>query len=137
MRVNIEQLENQRLEVTARDSTLIVDLPSDQGGAEGAFVSGELFLASLGACMLGTLIQAADFQGVKVEGVSIELEAETTTRPQRMDTINVTLQLPADVPEAKLSMLVRSASKCKIHNTLAQPPAVQITARVGEQVLAV
>ena len=74
--------------------------------------------------MLGTLVEAAALHGVHVEGVAVGLAAETATKPQRIRSIEVELQLPAGLPPAKLDLLTRSASRCKIHNTLREPPTI-------------
>lgn len=128
MRVRVTQVAGQRFEVRAGDASFTVDLPVEQGGRPGSFRSGELLLGALGACMLGTLVEAAAFRGTTVDGVSATLVAETAARPQRISSIDVQLVLPDGLVEQERDRLVRSASRCKIHNTLQEAPAITLNA---------
>ncbi|WP_186526225.1 OsmC family protein [Leekyejoonella antrihumi] len=124
MKVQVTQIAGQRFEVHTDGATLTVDVPTAQGGQPGGFSSGELLLGALGACMLGTLVEAEALQGTQLEGVAVELVAEAAAKPQRIGSIDVHLELPAGLPPQQQDRYTRSPSRCKIHNTLHQPPTI-------------
>ena len=98
------------------------------GNPEGeSWMPTELFLAGLGSCMLATLAYAAQVRGVNVTGASVCVTGETVKNPTRFGSIRVTYELPDSLTANDSSALIRAAGRCKVHNTLAQAPHVEVS----------
>lgn len=127
MRVEVERIRDRRLEVRARGMTIAIDRMPHEGEDPEGFRPTELLLGALGACMVGTMLAFADNEGIDVQGVTVELEDTETTAPRRIESIDVTMRVRADVPERRAATLERVASRCKIHTTLASTPEVRLS----------
>lgn len=135
MKVQVTQVSGQRFTVRGGAAMLTVDVPPQQGGQPGSFSSGELLLGALGACMLGTLVEAESLQGTRVEGVAVELVAQAATKPQRIGSIDVHVKLPAGLTSQQQNRYLRSLSRCKIHNTLHEAPTITVHTTTAEATL--
>jgi uncharacterized OsmC-like protein len=51
---------------------------------------------------------------------------ELADSPKRVGGIVVDVELPADVPEDKREVIRRMAEKCPVHETLRNPPQLDI-----------
>lgn len=134
MRVEVTSLDQQHLEVSARDVTLPVDRYAEAGTPSVGFRPTELLLGALGACMVGTALEFARRQDLPVTGITIELDEETVRHPTRVGEIAVTMKVEGPVTDEDLERLGRVAARCKVHNTLAadSEPAMALNAvRVG------
>lgn len=97
-------------------------LRTEWNPTDGAWLATELLLASLGACMLATMMDYAQNNGLDITGSSVEVTADTETRPVRMGRIHITYLLPDGLTEAQVGALVRAGDRCKVHNTIAHHP---------------
>jgi len=118
MRVEVSSIDDQHLEVAARDMRLPIDRFAEQGAPSEGFRATELLLGGLGACMVGTALEFARRQGLDITGISLALEERTAAHPTRVGEIAVTMTVDGDVSERDLERLGRVAARCKIHNTL-------------------
>lgn len=93
---------------------------------EGKFLATELFLASLGACMLATMMYTASIMGIDLDGASVRVEADSATKPDRMTDIRVIYTLPGNLTENQKASLVRAGNRCKVHNTIENHPVFDV-----------
>lgn len=115
MSVVIERLEGKRLRVSSGTAETLVEGSDD---ATGAFRSVELLLASLGSCMVGTMLSAATERGLAVEGVRVELKPMVAFGPERVTKIRMKMALEGDLDEEQLAFLREAAESCKVHTSL-------------------
>jgi uncharacterized OsmC-like protein len=101
---------------------------TDWGPADGSWLATELFLAGLGACMLATLVDYAQQNGMDVTGAGVSVSAESATRPMRMSRLHVTYELPDHLTDAQRNALVRAGNRCKVHNTIEHHPEMVVNA---------
>ena len=118
MEVRVDRVQDARFEIRARGVSVIVDRLEEQGGPGDGFRPIELFLGSLGACMLGTMLTFAENQQIPVGDVSLELEPVIEEHPERVARVEMTLRVEGDLSERQLQSLQRVGQACKIHNTL-------------------
>lgn len=116
MNVTVEKLASGDLEISAGKSTITVDR-SGKPGVE-SFHSVDLLLAGLGSCMVGTMLDAAEANGITVGNVRVELRPIISFTPERVSKIKMKMVVDGDLTEAQLSELKLSAEACKIHNSL-------------------
>ncbi|MCQ0025503.1 OsmC family protein [Streptomyces somaliensis DSM 40738] len=112
------------MDLTASNGRSEVDLA--WGPEPGRWMATELFLAGLGACMLATMADYAQSNGLPVEGASVRVGADSAARPARMSAIHVTYTLPASLNEQQVQALIRAGNRCKVHNTLENHPEFRV-----------
>ncbi|MCI6153285.1 OsmC family protein [Fusobacterium perfoetens] len=71
-----EKIEGLKVKATARDFSIILDEPENQGGNNEGMNPVELALCSLSACQTITAIIFADFYGIPLEDIKIEAVGE-------------------------------------------------------------
>jgi len=118
-------------EVTARQTGPLT-FATDNGSVivavdEGSFQPTELFLASLGACMLSTMLEYAERNRIHLADVSVDLSGQMANRPRRISQVNVVYHLPVELGQAHVDALVRAGNHCTIHQTLENPPELVVS----------
>lgn len=115
MSVVVEQQEGRRLRVASADCETYVDGSPE---SSGSFRSVDLLLGSLGSCMVGTMLSAAESRGIEVSNVRVELRPMVTLRPERVSRIRMKMSFGGDLSEDDLAFLKDAAERCKVHNSL-------------------
>jgi len=81
---------------------------------------------SLGACIAMMVQSYCDTHGYTDGEVGVSLTVELGDGPKRVAGFVIDVELPADVPEDKRAVIMRVAEKCTIHETLVNPPRVDV-----------
>lgn len=127
MEVTVNHLGAVQFEIRARSHTIVSDQPIESHGYDEGMTPPEIFLASLGAC---AAYYAADFlrqKNLATEGTRVRVTAEKVMSPPRIDNIHIEVELPLAVEERDREGVDRAVHRCLIHNTLMNPPKVEIT----------
>lgn len=122
--VTITRVSGMRLRVETPSGVFFIDRGDD--GSEELRPT-DLFLGSLGGCMLGTLLTLASMKGTEVGPLGIDLEPVIAHRPERIESISVTLHVSPDLGDQAAGELFRAAKHCKIHNTINRTPAISVS----------
>ncbi|GGS29577.1 OsmC family protein [Actinokineospora fastidiosa] len=101
-------------------------LTTEWGPEEGSWLATELFLAGLGACMLATMVDYAQTNGIDVSGADVRVTAQSATRPVRMGALTITYRLPNTLTQSQVDALVRAGNRCKVHNTIEHHPEIVV-----------
>lgn len=123
----------QRLTVRhVRDDEFVIrlrahELHTDQPASDRAMSPIELFVASLATCVAhycGTFLRRHDLcRG----GLTVDAEyGMATDRPPRVSRIRVTVHIETALTRQQNSALQAVANHCTVHNTLRQPPEIEI-----------
>lgn len=126
MEVTVEHLGAVQFEIKARQHTVVADQPQENGGFDEGMTPPELFLASLGSC---AAYYAADYlrqKGLATEGTRVKVVAEKLMNPPRVDNIHIEVELPLACEERDRAGVDRAVHRCLIHNTLMNPPKIEI-----------
>ncbi len=126
MKVDITRKDDEHLVVNTRGQTLYVHRGVSAEEATDGFRAGELVLSGLGACMLGTALTFARNTNIDIEDMQVSVEAESAPHPERIQTIRVTMTVTGQLTEKQVASLSRVAARCKIHNTLAGSPTIEL-----------
>jgi uncharacterized OsmC-like protein len=86
----------------------------------------ELLAGSLGACIAMMAQRYCDRHGYDDGEVGVSLTLELADNPKRIGAIVVDVELPNGVPEDKKKAIQRMVELCPVHETLRNPPRVDI-----------
>jgi putative redox protein len=103
------------------------ELHTDQPDTDRALSPIELFVASLATCVAhysGTFLRRHELSRA---GHTVHADyAMATDRPARVARIRVTVQVTASLTPQEKAALQAVANHCTVHNTLRQPPEIEI-----------
>lgn len=125
--VNVHYLEGERLAIGIRDHLLTVDQPFSAGGEDVGPTPTELFVGSLAACVGHYAHSYLRRHHLPTAGLGVVADFELAEHPTRVGSIRLSLEIPHGVPVERRAALLAVASHCTVHNTLDQPPEVDIT----------
>ena len=126
MNARVKFSGGKKFTMKVRGHEIVADLPESKGGEDSAPTPPELFMASLGTCMgvyAAGYLRTAEFDP---EGLEISLDWEFNPEGNRIGKINVSLVTPNAVLGPRKRALMAAVSKCVIHNTLHQPPEINM-----------
>ena len=105
-----------------------VDQPLAAGGTDEAPTPVELLVVSLATCVAYFAGQYLERHGVSRAGLAVHAEYRKTARPPaRVASIHLRVIVPAGLPIGFAKPLHAVVSHCTVHNTLREPPTVDIT----------
>jgi uncharacterized OsmC-like protein len=81
--------------------------------------------SGLATCIFGLLQSWAEHATLTAERLTIEVRWTFAEKPHRVGSYDVRIQWP-DLPQARREAAARAASLCAVHNTLTQPPAIEV-----------
>lgn len=110
---------------STQSGQLMCDESSEIGAAYPS--SPELLMASLGSCIGSVLVVFAERHGIRLEGMSIDLDWGLAEHPHRIGEISVAVRVPHALTKDQERTLARVAEECLIHNTLRVPPKLKLT----------
>lgn len=87
----------------------------------------ELLLASLSSCVLWTVVDYAERNGIDLPGeVSVRVSGTMANRPRRVGEIRADLVLPEGLSEKHRDALLRAGQHCPVHATLTHSPGLTV-----------
>ena len=126
MQVHVQQLENVKFAIHARNHTVICDQPADNGGTDEGMTPPEFLLASLGSCAAFYAVQYLKTRNLAAGGVEVTVNAEKLKSPARLGNFQIEVDCPVPLTEEQQLSIVRSVHSCLVHNTLMSVPEIAI-----------
>lgn len=126
MEVHVEHLGAVQFEIRARQHTIPVDQPPENGGYDEGMTPPELFLVSLGSCAAFYAAQYLRKNKLATEGTRVRVAAEKLKNPARIDNFVIEIEAPAELTAQQRSGVEAAVHDCLIHNTLLHPPKISI-----------
>ena len=99
-------------------TTLKTAAPRDNQGDGSSFSPTDLLAASLGACMVTTMAIVARREGIPFEGAEFTLEKHMRSDPRRVDSLPVTVRMPAGLTPEQRERLESVARTCPVERSL-------------------
>lgn len=127
--IRVCHLEDDEFEIEVRQHRLRVDQPLEDGGRDDAPTPTELFVSSLAACVAFYVRRFLSRHELPVEGLVVDARYAMTRNPNRVGAIRLDVHLDETVPEDRRAALLAVARHCTVHNTLDQPPEIEISLR--------
>jgi uncharacterized OsmC-like protein len=126
MEVIVEHLGAVQFEIRARQHTVISDQPVENKGFDEGMTPPELLLASLGSCAGFYTVDYLKRNNLSPEGCRVRVTADKAKAPARLDNFRVEVQVSASLDAHHAKGVEEAVHRCLIHNTLLQPPKMEI-----------
>lgn len=123
--ITVSRKDGLEFSIRVRGHEVTSDLSEKEGGRDAGLSPSELLAGSLGAC-IGMMVQMYCSRHEYAGDVEVSLTLELADSPKRIGAIVVDVELPEGVPEEKREAIRRMAERCPIHETLKDPPRVDI-----------
>ncbi|MEV7144131.1 OsmC family protein [Streptomyces tauricus] len=125
--LNVAHVNGDAYAVDVRGHHLLVDQPTDSGGTDTAPTPVELFAASLATCVAFYAGRYLTRHGLHRTGLRVRAEfAMAEDRPARVASVRLVITPPSGLSRQRHAALLAVASHCTVHNTLHQPPEIDI-----------
>jgi putative redox protein len=103
------------------------ELHTDQPDSDRAMSPVELFVASLATCIAHYANGFLRRHGLSADELRVQAEyGMATDRPARVGRIRIVTHVAGELTSSQRSALQAVMSHCTVHNTLRQPPEVEI-----------
>jgi uncharacterized OsmC-like protein len=126
MEIVVEHLGAVQFEIKARQHTVISDQPAENKGYDEGMTPPELLLASLGSCAAFYAVDYLVRNHIARDGVRTRVTAEKVKGPFRLDNFKIEVEVPGGLDETHLKGIEEAIHRCLIHNTLLQPPKIEV-----------
>jgi uncharacterized OsmC-like protein len=131
MEVIVEHLGDVQFEIKARQHVVVSDQPPENGGHDEGMTPPELMLASLGSCAGFYAAAYLKKYGLATEGTRIRVTAQKAKAPARLDNFQIEVEVPLELDEHQRQGVEDAVHHCLIHNTMLNPPRIDLTIRNG------
>lgn len=120
--------------VAEADGTEIATDQSVEAGGEGSAPEPFLlFLVSIGTCAGINVRRFCEARGIPIDGVRLtQRMIGDPSRPGRIGTIEVEIELPAEFPERYREAVVRAAAGCAVKKYLQDPFRVEVRTNLAD-----
>jgi putative redox protein len=120
-------IDGESYEIAVRGHRIVVDQPAEAGGQDTAPTPTELFVASLASCVAFYAGRYLTRHGHDRTGLTVSASyVLATDRPARVSAIRISVKVPTGLPSERWPALQAVVSRCTVHNTLHNPPQVDI-----------
>lgn len=136
MEIKVSQETGVRFAVQARGHAVVCDQPIENGGEDGGMTPPELLLASLGSCAAYYAAEYLRTRKLAASGVEVTVTAEKLKSPARLGNFCVRIVSPVELTEEQRGALLRAVGHCLVHNTLHNPPEIEVELEARESLAA-
>lgn len=123
--VSVHHLDGDRFATTSVP-TPDRDQPVQDGGTDSAPSPTELFVASLASCVAHYARRYLARHCLPRQDPEGTASYTTGTAPARVTNVQVELRVSGAVPPERRDALLTVASHCTVHNSLTQPPSIEV-----------
>lgn len=125
MEIEVRHRGNKRFEANARGHVIVTDQPFDIGGRDSGMTPPELFLAALGTCAAYYVHEYLEVRGLAHKDLKIRVSGVKALNPARISSIAIEV-ITDCLSQRHREGLERAVDQCLIHNTLLEPPVVDV-----------
>jgi putative redox protein len=125
--ITADHIEGDMFVLRMRGHEIVVDQPTADGGQDTGPSPTEVFVAGLAGCVGFYAHRYLARHHLPDDGLAVEVSyAMSAGRPARVESIDVRIHVPGQVPAERLPALLAVASACTVHNTLQRPPRIDV-----------
>jgi uncharacterized OsmC-like protein len=129
MEVIVEYLGVSQFEIKARQHRIVSDQPVENGGDDEGMTPPELLLASLGSCAAYYAVDYLKRNQLPLGNVNVKVTAEKVKGPFRLSNFKIDVDVPEELTPEQLRGIDEAVHRCLIHNTLLNPPNMDVEVR--------
>ncbi len=127
--LGVRYLDGDRFAIDVRGHLLLVDQPIDAGGTDEDPTPTELFIAGLASCVAFYARRYLARHQITSAGLAVHARYDMGGKPNRVTGISIDITPPAGLPEHRRDAFLAVASHCTVHNSLSNPPDIDINLR--------
>jgi len=94
------------------------DAPIDNNGKGRKFSPTDLFVSSLGSCMLTIMGITANSHGFSIDGSSIDIKKIMGKSPRRIKEINININITGRLSDKERELVIRAAKHCPVSKSI-------------------
>lgn len=136
MEVTVSHGSGVRFTIRARSHSVLCDQPIENGGDDSGMTPPELLLAALGSCAAYYAAEYLRTRDLAPGGVEVSVSAEKLQTPARLGNFRVHVVSPVVLTGEQRQAMMRCVHHCLVHNTLRNPPEIEIELETREGVAA-
>jgi putative redox protein len=102
------------------------DQPVAAGGSDAGPTPTDVFVASLAGCVAYYAERFLHRHGIAAEGLRVVTDFTMAQHPSRVGAIELSVIVPAGVPDELRAPLLAVAEHCTVHNSITTAPDVRI-----------
>lgn len=87
------------------------------GGQGGTFSSTDLLITAVATCVGSSLEKVLERMGIEWKDVQIHIEKKLATSPKRIESIDLTIQMP-EVSEKQQKIILNTSNTCVVKKAL-------------------
>ena len=126
----VTHVSDVKFAIRIRSHEIMVDQTINGGGTDSASTPIELLGAALGSCIAYYVHHFFHARGLPAHDITVSVVQTAASNPSRVESFDVTVRLPAEVPEQYMPLLHRVIDACPAHNTLAPGAQINVTFEV-------
>lgn len=100
------------------NSVIHTDAPKDNNGKGEAFSPTDLLAAAYGSCLMTVMAIYADKNNINLKGSTFKVVKNMRVSPRQVESLEVELNLPANLTETQRSVLENVANTCPVKLSL-------------------
>ncbi|MCG6955858.1 MAG: OsmC family protein [Gemmatimonadetes bacterium] len=124
--ITVNRKSGMAFDIRAGRYRITCDMAPEDGGRGMGLSPVEMFAGSLGACIAMAVQAYCEARNGPVGNVSVSIALELLPKPKRVGAVVVDVELPCGTPEDHRDAIRRVVEKCVIHETLRNPPEVDV-----------
>lgn len=124
--MRVDYAEGDRFGIAIRDHVLTVDQPTSVGGDDLGPTPTELFVASLASCVGFYARRYLRRHHLDATGLTVQTRYRLAAKPARVSDVDLRIEVPTSLPEARQAGLLAVARHCTVHNSITMPPEISV-----------
>jgi putative redox protein len=130
--VKVQLVEGTTGVASARNHAFVIDRNPEKGGNDLGFTGGEVLFASIGACIMTTMIGAASARDIELTKIEFRVSGEEGGSPARFSPIKVDAVVEGNTSDEELAKLLTIAERgCSVSNTVIHGAPVTVNHQLG------
>jgi uncharacterized OsmC-like protein len=125
MQATAHYLEDVKFNIAIRGHNIVCDQPVENRGTDAGIAPPEFMLASLASCAAYYALEYLRTRSLPTAGLSVCVTAEKLRQPARLGVFRIEVTTSPLEPRHREGVL-RAIKSCLVHNTLLQPPAIEV-----------
>lgn len=126
MEATVTYLEGVKFNIAVRGHSVVCDQPMENKGTDAGMAPPEFMLASFASCSAYYALEYLRTRSLPTDDLRVTVHADKLKQPARLGNFRIEITTAPIEPRHNEGVL-RAVKSCLIHNTLLNPPAIEIS----------